>query len=199
LASDLRLRASRAPSWDQQIHSIEDKAGRGCVRASLQHAHLVRVGSGVEVAADDSGMAVSGYLLDEGAELANLGLTYGAGVKRVVEHDDEQLDEVRPGGADDARRLLKPTFPGSGGSEYQSKMRSCWSAAAHSHSAHEERLTPVRALVWARVDASFCVLRAATEQQLGTTAHRTGRVVHRPSVMREARLQPSEETGGHHL
>ena len=39
-------------------------------------------------------MAVSGHLLDERGELTYLGLAYGAGVKWVVEYDDEQLDEA---------------------------------------------------------------------------------------------------------
>ncbi len=71
---------------------VEDQARRGRRGPPGEHAELVGVRSGVEIAADHGGMAAAGPLGDELRELAYLRLPCRARVQPVVQHHDEQLE-----------------------------------------------------------------------------------------------------------
>jgi hypothetical protein len=77
------------------------------VRVVWREARFDGIGirAGVEVAAHDDGMAAVGGPCHKGGELPDLGLAHTAGMQRVVEHDDKQLNRA-PGTVDDGEQRL---------------------------------------------------------------------------------------------
>jgi hypothetical protein len=110
-------RVARASVTRELPGVIEHKPGRGSLATACQHAQLIRVRSGVEVATDDHGIVTAGHLLDEGSELVDLRLTHSAGIQWAVEHEDKQLDatagtvNVREQGCADISRCASSKSP----------------------------------------------------------------------------------------
>ena len=71
---------------------VEDQAGHHRGGPASEHAELVGVRPGIEIAAYDGEVTAPGPFLDEPGQLTHLRLPHRAPVQRVVEHDHEQLN-----------------------------------------------------------------------------------------------------------